>query len=199
MLWKSAWCFMKTVPGVVLIFAIGYLIVLDIKTGETISSWVQAIGSVVAILVAAHIAREDRSFQQHQVKKRARVACTLLERKVTLAIYYLERLNEAILIVSELHTEIAEADLKETIAEIELKLVELRSFNAIELPNAEVVTALLDAILALEAAKFHAEHAEHYVGVIYEKSRGPLSSLVKTIKEAHAVIRAHSAQTGDHD
>ncbi len=51
-----------TVPGVVGVFALTYVLVLAIQAGEAGAAWVQAVGSVVAIAVAIQVARTS---QQH--------------------------------------------------------------------------------------------------------------------------------------
>lgn len=48
-----------TVPGVVLIFAATYIVVLAVNAGEVGAAWVQAVGSVAAILAAIWIANRQ--------------------------------------------------------------------------------------------------------------------------------------------
>ncbi|WP_116425416.1 hypothetical protein [Pseudomonas citronellolis] len=52
-----------TVPGVVVIFACTYCLVLAMEAGEPGAAWVQAVGSIVAIAVAIAISRSEGNRQ----------------------------------------------------------------------------------------------------------------------------------------
>lgn len=65
-----------TVPGVVLIFAATYLLMLAVNAGEVGAAWVQAVGSVAAIAAAIWIAtRQQARDQEWRIADRAEQSC----------------------------------------------------------------------------------------------------------------------------
>jgi len=52
-----------TVPGAVLIFAATFIVMLAVNAGEVGAAWVQAVGSVVAILVAVWVSHREVKLQ----------------------------------------------------------------------------------------------------------------------------------------
>lgn len=71
-----------TVPGVVLVFAATYVLMLAVNAGEVGAAWVQAVGSVVAILFSVYIARRDSRRANREKKDRDQVQLEVIARVV---------------------------------------------------------------------------------------------------------------------
>ena len=78
MLCKKVWGFVKrhsTVSGVLIVFAATYVLMLAVHAGETGAAWIQAFGSIGAILAATYIAHQDRRAVRQQEQKKEVVLC----------------------------------------------------------------------------------------------------------------------------
>lgn len=71
-----------TVPGVVLIFAATYIVMLAVNAGEVGAAWVQAVGSIAAIGVAIWISNRQALREMHERRERE---CAYMHRALNAA------------------------------------------------------------------------------------------------------------------
>lgn len=67
-----------TVPGVVVVFALTFVLMLAVQSGEAGAAWVQAIGSIAAILAAMWIANIQSAAQKKEADGLRQVAVKAL-------------------------------------------------------------------------------------------------------------------------
>lgn len=133
-----------TVPGAVLVFAFTYLIMLAVNAGETGAAWVQAVGSVCAILVAIWISERGHQRDRDNAEEEAHAECSrligLAERAVYEAGLAISQLTDRVQEVQALAAERANLGRLEQAAEI------LRGLLLQPLP--QLVAADVFAVLA---------------------------------------------------
>lgn len=86
-----------TVPGVALIFAATFIVMLAVNAGEVGASWVQAVGSIIGIIGAAAFPYMHEATKQKQNQERIRAVLELLARNQQIELGRLIRvLGEAV-------------------------------------------------------------------------------------------------------
>lgn len=156
MLCDKVWGFVKrylTVPGVVIIFAAAWVLMLAVDAGATGAAWIQAFGSIGAIIAATYIARSDRKVQQDRDKERIQVMYVALSVKLLEAKLLVERINKELERGDQFQA-VTKARLYQSLQEqVDQKIEELGTFSLSELPSPEIVNALVAAISTMRSVK----------------------------------------------
>ena len=156
MLCDKVWGFVKrhsTVPGVVIIFAATYILMLAVHAGETGAAWIQAFGSIGAILAAAYIASQDRRETREREVRKETVICLALLIKVQDARNVVWALNLSFMHDYNANRTIAADRVKSGIAALDVHIQHLRAVDLASLPHPRLVNTLVDVIDTVEDAR----------------------------------------------
>lgn len=194
MLWKSAWCFAKTVPGVCIAFAITWMFVFALEFGQTGAAWIQAIGSIAAIFMATYIAHEDRQVQQQVDSARAQVIYAAIFERIKKASQCLLDIDYMLGVYSQRHKDdLPLEDLEALIRVANERIAELKSIDLMQLPSPEAVYGVLDIISCLENGKMRAQYPRLYARTVSQTGSGALTDLHNKVK---GVLDEFSAAAG---
>lgn len=180
----------STVPGAVAVFAAVWVLMLAVDNGETGAQWVDAIGSVGAILAAAWIASSDRRAARFRDDQRAQVVCIAIERLVNAALLDMDLLNQAMAQYPEVVTSSSPEFIRDRVARVELRLQELKGVDLMQLPTPEVVGAVIGIVTVFEGSLFKAKVSRDTRLELDERATRPLFYELKAGAEHHAVLRA---------
>lgn len=191
MLCDKVWGFVKrhsTVPGVVIIFAATWVFMLAVEAGQQGAAWIQAFGSIAAILAATHIAHEDRRAEARREHKRGQVQYRALLIKMESAHHVLFAAN---VLLSEEFQDGYESDdmLLSAIEGMDESVAEMQSVSLTSLPDPEALDAVVNAITALKGAKVIAESDLMKIAEVYEHG-GPFRQHVESMTNCISVIRS---------
>ena len=184
-------CFRRncTVPGVVLVFAAVYVLMLAIEAEEVGAAWIQAFGSIGAILAATYIAHEDRRVERLRERRKEAVICLALLYQVeeAKAILYTQSIllryeHQGALTVTKSTVDRSMASLRDTIQR-------LRSIDRTSLPDPILVNVLVDIIRQLEDAAWIAEAEELLTLIESHGPIGPFKDSIEQVEKGIEVIR----------
>ncbi|MCQ4267358.1 hypothetical protein NAV28_09025 [Pseudomonas stutzeri] len=157
--------------GVVGVFAVATFFVCALQAGQTGAAWVQAVGSLIAILVAIQVARNDRKDAIARETRKEGALFAAIHRKGGAAHFRLDALNSQMAVCIQ---DLEDVDsLIPYIENVDASRSELDSFDLSRMPSAEAVEALVGIISALQGAKYQASRLIAGEEVI-DHERGPL-------------------------
>jgi len=128
----------------VVVGSIGYFS----KTGwlpNDAAAWVQAVGSVAAIFVAAFIASADRSFTKKNIRAREQVVIRAVEERCIDAFSAISALNHRLRTNFRPVTPDSPAEVKNALQKVESVLRDLQTIDLMSMPTTEVVECVLAA------------------------------------------------------
>ncbi|MNF93818.1 hypothetical protein D3C84_765090 [compost metagenome] len=111
------------------------------------AGWVQAVGSVAAIIVAALIASQDRRFTRSNIRARERVVIRAVEERCLDAFDAISTLNYRLRNYYRPVTPGSPADVRRSLERIEDVLRDLNAIDLMSMPT----TAVVDCVLAARA------------------------------------------------
>ena len=117
------------------------------------AAWVQAIGSVVAILVAALIASGDRSFTKKNIRAREKVVIRAVEERCVDAYGALSALNYRLRNHFRPVNQDSPAEVKSALQRVEEVLRDLQTIDLMSMPTTEVVECVLAARAIVQICK----------------------------------------------
>ncbi|MNF48757.1 hypothetical protein D3C76_703200 [compost metagenome] len=118
------------------------------KTGwlpNEASAWVQAIGSILAILVAALIASGDRRFTKNNIRAREKVVIRAVEERCLNAFDAIGALNYRLRNHYRPITPDSPADVRRSLERVDEILRDLNAIDLMSMPTTEVVECVLNA------------------------------------------------------
>ncbi|WP_417312223.1 hypothetical protein [Ectopseudomonas khazarica] len=124
-----------TVPGALLIFAATYMVMLAVDAGEVGAAWVQAVGSVTAILVAVRVSqKETRDRERDRIEE----SCVYMQKAFHVSAY---------VTMSVIHA--ADDAIKEKLNSKKLRF------------HIDVIKGAIDDMEEVEVMRFSSEDAVH--------------------------------------
>ena len=194
MWYEKAWRWAKeeltiTVPGVVVAFAATYILMLAVQAGAAGAAWVQAFGSIGAILAATYIANESRRADRERERRREAVICLALLYRVEAAKMMLSALSYELRDSYYTSDEIERSQIDGAIEALNAHIHILRAFDQLLLPDPRLVNALFDLIDQLVEATWIADAIDLSHFIELGKVDGPFSENIERIEGHIELIR----------
>lgn len=197
MLCEKVWGFVKrhsTVPSVAIIFAATWVFILAVQSGESGAAWVQAFGSIGAILAATHIANGDRRQARERERKKETVIYVALLNRLIEAKRSLELFNTVCNPSYYDGFQVPEDLVRSYSSRLEADLMKIRAIDLASLPDPRSVNALVNIISTFTAAIFIAKDClDKFINI--HGPRGPfvlhlieVANSMKIIEEALAEL-----------
>jgi|GEM_PF-4525578 len=180
-----------TVPGVVLVLAAVYVLMLAVQAGAAGAAWVQAFGSIGAILAATFIASEGRRVERARERKKEAVICLALLYKVEEAKALMIWQSLTLARAFDDIPEISAADRAKAIQILEEQIRKLRAVSLESLPDPRLVNALSEIISEFLDASLLADapDLDDYICMLHNRDEGPFSENINAVEERILLIR----------
>lgn len=175
-----------TVPGVVFVFTAAWVLMLAVQNGAVGAAWVQAFGSIGAILAATYIASNSRRVEEARERKKDAVIGLALLYRVEEAKSTLYTLS---LFMAHSYNAHHTIDRHEATEQLDLEIRSLLAVDLFTLPSPHLVNALIETISQLDDARWIAGALDLPAFIERGGNLGPFAEHIDKVETLIKVIR----------